>query len=397
MFEAGARPYPPREVYRAYLAQSDVFIGLYWQRYGQPPPGAQVSGLEEEFELSGDLPRLLYVKAPAPDREPRLADLLARIQEEASASYRHFRTPAELGRLVRDDLAVLLSERFAAAGGRPRARRPPAGARARGRCRWARRRCSGGSRPSTRWPGWWSRPGVRLVTLTGPGGVGKTRLAVAVGERLRDRFGAGTVFVPLAAVTDPGQVLAAIGRAVGADLAGTGSPLEALAETFGDGAWLLILDNLEQVVAAAPDLGELLARCPGVAMLATSRTVLGLRAEREYPVPPLPLPADPGTASVAEAGGLAGGGAVRGPGPRGAARLRPDRGQRGGGGGDLPAAGGPAAGHRAGRRPHPAAGPGRAAGPAGGLAGRARHRRGGPARAPAHPAGHGGVERGPAG
>ena len=144
------------------------------------------------------------------------------------------------------------------------------------------------------------RPGVRLVTLTGPGGVGKTRLAVTVGERLRDRFGAGTVFVPLEAVTDPGLVLAAVGRAAGANLAGTSAPVEALAETFGDGAWLLILDNLEQVAQVASDLGELLARCPRVAMLATSRTVLGLRAEREYPVPPLPLPADPGGASVAE-------------------------------------------------------------------------------------------------
>ena len=57
MFELGARPYPPREVYQQYLAQSDVFIGLYWQRYGQPAPGAHVSGLEEEFELSGGLPR----------------------------------------------------------------------------------------------------------------------------------------------------------------------------------------------------------------------------------------------------------------------------------------------------------------------------------------------------
>ena len=130
MFEAGARPYPPAEVYRAYLARSDVFIGLYWQRYGQLVPGAQVSGLEEEFDLSGGLPRLLYVKAPAPDREPRLADLLARIREEASASYRHFGTSAELGRLVRDDLAVLLSERFAAAGGRAAAAAPsPPGAR----------------------------------------------------------------------------------------------------------------------------------------------------------------------------------------------------------------------------------------------------------------------------
>ena len=114
MFEAGARPYPQAEVYRAYLAQADVFIGVYWQRYGQPVPGLEVSGLEEEFDLSGGLPRLLYVKAPAPDRDPRLADLLDRIKGEAAASYRYFRTPAELGRLVRDDLAVLLSERFAA-------------------------------------------------------------------------------------------------------------------------------------------------------------------------------------------------------------------------------------------------------------------------------------------
>ena len=59
----------------AYLAQADVFIGVYWQRYGQLVPGARVSGLEEEFDLSGGLPRLLYVKGPAPDREPRLADI----------------------------------------------------------------------------------------------------------------------------------------------------------------------------------------------------------------------------------------------------------------------------------------------------------------------------------
>jgi predicted ATPase len=302
MFEAGARPYPPTEVYRAYLAQADVFIGLYWQRYGQLVPGAQVSGLEEEFDLSGGLPRLLYVKAPAPDREPRLSDLLARIREDSSMSYRPFRTSAELGRVVRDDLAVLLSERFAvttnrASAGRAAAAPLLAGARGLGRLPVRTTSLLGRERAIDEVAGLVEQPEVRLVTLTGPGGVGKTRLAVAVAERLRDDFGAGTVFVPLEAITDPGLVLAAIGRATGADVARTSSPLQALAETFGDGAWLLVLDNLEQVVDVARDLGELLTRCPRVAILATSRVVLGLRAEREYPVPPLSLPADPGTMS----------------------------------------------------------------------------------------------------
>jgi hypothetical protein len=86
LFELGARPYPPRALYRAYLAQSDLFVGLYWQRYGRVDPGMKVSGLEEELQLSEGLPRLLYVKTPAPDRDPRLAELLARIKQEASDS-----------------------------------------------------------------------------------------------------------------------------------------------------------------------------------------------------------------------------------------------------------------------------------------------------------------------
>src|ERR1043165_7185974 len=64
MFELGARPHPPRNVYRAYLAQSQVFIGIYWQRYGWVAPGEQVSGLEDEYLLSAGLPRLVYVKTP---------------------------------------------------------------------------------------------------------------------------------------------------------------------------------------------------------------------------------------------------------------------------------------------------------------------------------------------
>jgi predicted ATPase len=298
MFEQGARPHPPRDVYRSYLAQSDVFIGLYWQRYGQPPPGMDVSSLEEEFDLSAQLPRLLYIKEPAPSREPRLTRLLARIREQASISYRHFGGAAELGRLVRDDLAALLSERFAsasvltrAASGRSGTLRPlPVSTTT----LVGRERAIGDVASLL------TQPGVRMVTLTGPGGVGKTRLAMAVGGRLRERFGDRAVFAPLAAVTDPGQVLSGIGRAVGADLAGTA--LEAVAERLGDERWLLILDNLEQVVGAGADLGELLARCPGAEILATSRTVLGLRAEREYPVFPLPTgsSADPSSVSVDE-------------------------------------------------------------------------------------------------
>jgi predicted ATPase len=298
MFEHGARPYPPRELYRSYLAQSDVFVGLYWQRYGRAGPGMQVSALEEEFELSVGLPRLLYVKAPAPDREPRLAGLLDRIRREASVSYRTFGGSAELARLVRDDLAALLSERFAAAD--PRVR--PASGRSRGLGSLPASTTSlvGREQAIGDLSGLLARPGARLVTLTGPGGVGKTRLAVAAGERLHVPFGGNTAFVSLAAVTDPGFVLSVIGRAVGADQAG--SPLEAVAERLGDERWLLILDNLEQVVSAAADLGQLLARCPAVVILATSRTALGLRAEREYPVPPLPVsaPADPSAVPAAE-------------------------------------------------------------------------------------------------
>ena len=113
MFELGARPHPPRELYRAYLAQSDVFVGLYWQRYGWIGPGMDISGLEDELRLSEGMPRLLYLKSPAPEQEPRLAAMIADLQSAGADSYRSFRSPRELGRLVGDDLALLLSERFA--------------------------------------------------------------------------------------------------------------------------------------------------------------------------------------------------------------------------------------------------------------------------------------------
>src|SRR5215475_12904539 len=112
---AGARLHPPRAMYRAYLAQSQVFVGIYWQRYGWVAPGMGVSGLEDEFRLAAGMPMLLYLKRPAPEREPRLAAMLDTIRAAGSVSYRTFGTARELERLLADDLAVLLSESFAGA------------------------------------------------------------------------------------------------------------------------------------------------------------------------------------------------------------------------------------------------------------------------------------------
>ena len=302
MFELGARPHPPQELYRAYLAQSDIFVGLYWQRYGWVGPGMDISGLEDEFRLSGSLPRLIYLKVPAPDLEPGLAAMIAQLQSDATASYRTFKTPRELGGLVRDDLATLLSERFAAAAApAPGPASPSAAPR-------------GAAMPvtSTALVGrhddiaavadLLQSPTVRLVTLTGPGGIGKTRLAIAVGEALHERSPSlRTVFVPLATIEVPEAVLPRIAAVVGAVVEGTRTAFDALVEHVADTPTLLVLDNLEQIVTVGPELDRLLAASPQLRVLATSRAVLRLRAEREYSVPALAVPALSGPLSRAEA------------------------------------------------------------------------------------------------
>ena len=112
-YESGARPHPPRSMYRAYLEQSQVFVGIYWQRYGWVAPGMEISGLEDEYRLAAGKPMLLYLKRPAPDQEPRMKAFLDSIRVAGAVSYRVFATPRELERLLADDLAVLLSESFA--------------------------------------------------------------------------------------------------------------------------------------------------------------------------------------------------------------------------------------------------------------------------------------------
>jgi hypothetical protein len=113
MFELGARPHPPRELYRAYLEQSDIFLGLYGEKYGWVAPEEQVSGLEDEYNLAPSLmPRLLYIRETDEAREPRLVQLLHRIRTDDGAAYKYFTDVTELGEIVAGDLAVLLAERF---------------------------------------------------------------------------------------------------------------------------------------------------------------------------------------------------------------------------------------------------------------------------------------------
>ena len=133
MFELGARPHPPRSLYRAYLEQSDIFIGVYWESYGWVAPGEEVSGLEDEYNLAPDVPMLIYVKR-SEQRQERL-DSPARTGSATMIERPtwHLTTATELASLLTSDLATLLAERFdegsrtarGSAGRRRQTRHPP--------------------------------------------------------------------------------------------------------------------------------------------------------------------------------------------------------------------------------------------------------------------------------
>jgi predicted ATPase len=124
--------------------------------------------------------------------------------------------------------------------------------------------------------------GTRLLTLSGPGGSGKTRLAIEAAAELVPEFKAGVFWVPLASLLDPALVTETIAQVLGAK--------DGLADHIAERELLLLLDNFEQVVDAAPELGALLERCPKLKLLVTSRERLRVRGEVEYPVPPLAEP-----------------------------------------------------------------------------------------------------------
>jgi predicted ATPase/transcriptional regulator with XRE-family HTH domain len=141
------------------------------------------------------------------------------------------------------------------------------------------------------------RQGVRLVTVTGPGGVGKTRLAVQVAREVADLFPDGVAFVSLAPLRESALIPTAIAQALGVEESG-GLPVdESLATALGQQHLLLVLDNCEHLLAGTPVVADVLGRCPGVKVLATSRAPLRLGGEHRFPVAPLAVP-DPTRAAT---------------------------------------------------------------------------------------------------
>ncbi|WP_411720891.1 ATP-binding protein [Mycetocola sp.] len=295
MFELGARPHPPRDLYRSYLEQSDVFVGLYGDRYGWVAPGEEVSGLADEYLLSPrTMPKLIYIRE-SESREPRLTELLDRIRSDDSASFKYFSEPRELRGFLEADLATLLAERFDQSRPTPpdvpRETQPavvdsddavilPAPlTELIGRERELEsleRMLRGGS--------------TRMLTLTGPGGIGKSRLAIAAADRVRDAFGGGVRFVDFSAVRDPALVPSTLAQALGVQDIGDTPVIEKLVMALRARRLLLILDNFEQIVEAAPTLTHLLTAAPDLTLLVTSRTLLRVSVEHSFPVGPLALP-----------------------------------------------------------------------------------------------------------
>jgi predicted ATPase len=286
MFELGARHHPPRDLYRAYLAQSEVFVGIYCRQYGWVAPGEDVSGLEDEYLLSTGMPKLIYVKAAA-DREPRLMELLDRVRADDQASYKPFEDTNDLIELLADDLAVLLTERFVQSGPsaslQPRAAAPPTPQTA----------IVGREDEIATVVALVGEPDVHLVNLIGPGGIGKTRLALEVARQCEASGNLdGVAFVDLAPVHNAALWPDVVAAALGIRPEGTRQVVHLLIDRLQGERRLLLLDNFEQLVSAADQLSELLAGCPDLTVLVTSRIVLHLRGEREVALAPLATPAD---------------------------------------------------------------------------------------------------------
>ncbi|WP_194397450.1 DUF4062 domain-containing protein [Microbacterium atlanticum] len=299
MFELGARPHPPRDLYRSYLAQSDVFVGIYGDSYGWVAPDEQVSGLEDEYNLAPrEMPKLIYVK-DTDTRDDRLKELISRIQADDTAAYLHFRSAQDLEDQVAGDLAMLLAERFdqsrrsepVSVSTTPLTARVPVPYTETigrdGELAEIRALLAGGQQ--------------RVVSLIGPGGIGKSRLAIEAAHANTDLFPDGVYFVPLEGVLEPGLLLPTIAYVLGIRDTGAAVLEERIAQALADRHVLIVLDNFEQIVDEAPVLVRLYTLAPRAFFLVTSRTVLRIRGERVFEVEALATPSEESPATLGQA------------------------------------------------------------------------------------------------
>lgn len=294
MFELGARPHPPRELYRSYLAQSDVFVGIYGDSYGWVAPDEEISGLEDEYNLAPrTMPKLIYIKA-SQERDERLSELIGRIQSDDTAAYLHFRTAEDLEDQVASDLAMLLAERFDESRAALEPDPETAASALVARVPVPYTTTIGRDDDVARVRDLLARGTDRVVSLIGPGGIGKSRLAIETALATEDLFPDGTYFVLLEGVLEPGLLLPTIAYTLGIRDNGEAELEQRISHALEGRRVLLVLDNFEQIVDAAPVLVRLYTVAPTAAFLVTSRIVLRIRGERVYEVPALHAP--PGTA-----------------------------------------------------------------------------------------------------
>lgn len=284
MFELGARAHPPRQLYQSYLNQSDVFIGIYWNQYGWIAGDMDISGLEDEYRLSANKPKLIYVKH-SDHRQPRLESLITEIEKQGALAYKRFKDAKELQENIENDLAALLSERFLS--------KPVE--------EFIEQKIFFNLIP-TPFHDLIDRVSElktildlilvqqkRLISVIGMGGTGKSRFAIEIALQSLHQFKHGACFISLASIKEFSQLESCIARALGLADSSKQSLRETLLSYLSDKHMLLILDNFEHVMPGAELISELLTRTRSIYLLVTSRSALNLRAEQIFPLSPLPV------------------------------------------------------------------------------------------------------------
>lgn len=281
-FESGARPHPPRDLYRAYLEQSDIFIGIYYQSYGWVAPDMTISGIEDEWLLAKDKPKLIYIKN-SEQRDDSLKKMLQSIQDSGTMSYQKFNNPSELNRILGNDIAILLTERFY----QDKSISVESSSNFKTNLPILRNSTIGREKELKELKEKLLDDQTGLITLIGPGGTGKTRLSIELGNSLTPFFKDGVQFISLGSVIDYHEIPNVLAQALDINKSSNKSILESIALYLQDKKTLLILDNFEQIAEGGVHLAFLLNQCAQLKMLVTSRTPLYIRNEIIFPVQPL--------------------------------------------------------------------------------------------------------------